>query len=750
MKTHASDEWTDLIIGHVLPSGENIQSLNDASKHFESVADNFHEIRARLHQGIEMFSEQEGIAAVAGRHAFQRGEQLSGNTADKYEDIQECNDSARSCASGLRHELLILAEDGNSRIRTVQDSEAPLSYKMSQITAIIMELQIQANTKAATCAANILDTIQNTLDKQGIPTSARKFAEENSIHTNKMLGSPNKEAIHQQIQMTLNHVDMQTANHSSGKPPPPTDTLDPALISATSTKIGDSTAPMPSNNEPNFPVSSPEKIGDNPRTAPSGIATVPETTQPKIGDNPRLTTTTTLSTPPPTASPTPTTPNPAPSTSPSTSTPAPVTSTPPAPSAPTGGLPATGMPSSPATAPPTSANLMQSFGQGAQVGTSAGPSAASPAGPMPPSPPGPAASVTPHAAQTAPSGGHAPAVEVPAHLPPADAQPPPVADAGGPYVAGPAASANPATGPAIPSSPLPTYGADIRPPAPATPAAATTPAGPAPAAPSSAPAGPSGTVGQPAIVRQLSTGPTSSPATVTEQAVATTAGSAAAGAVSAETTAQTRLQNLVDAVARQEPRLAWAASDRPDGTTVLVTDLACGWIPPHIDVPVGTQLLDPARRRGTLKPLLGEVTVTATYLPGQHLPPAEVTEPVPTSPRARYGPVVDELGWELNQATKWRDQLPRIAHTLAKAATRETGVLDSEIDSLRAHLTAIGVQALHGYPDVFDSTAVGNWQLLATIAALIGGSRPEANYHLAWFQALSRPTTGGGSDDYRR
>jgi hypothetical protein len=199
------------------------------------------------------------------------------------------------------------------------------------------------------------------------------------------------------------------------------------------------------------------------------------------------------------------------------------------------------------------------------------------------------------------------------------------------------------------------------------------------------------------------------------------------------------LQKLVDTVARQEPRLAWAAGDRADGATVLVTDLACGWIPPHVGIPTGMQLLKPAKRRGTVEALLGEVTVAASYTPGQHLPSAADAADVPTSPRPRHGPVVDEFGWELGQATKWRDRLPRLAHTLAKAACRGTGVLNSEIKLLRGHLATVGDQALNSYPDGPENAVVGNWQLLATIVALVDGDRAEANYHFAWFQALSRP-----------
>ncbi|EID09797.1 hypothetical protein MXEN_19895 [Mycobacterium xenopi RIVM700367] len=237
--------------------------------------------------------------------------------------------------------------------------------------------------------------------------------------------------------------------------------------------------------------------------------------------------------------------------------------------------------------------------------------------------------------------------------------------------------------------------------------------------------------------------PSPTPAGVGEQAALASAGGTTAGAASAATTAKARLQRLVDFVARQEPRLNWAAGDRPDGTTVLVTDLASGWIPPEIDIPVGMQLRDPAKRRGDLESLLGEVTVTASYTRLHQVPPADDDEPVPTSPRARQGPVVEELGWELGQATNWRDGLPRLAHTLAKAASRGTGVLDKEIEVLQELLAEFRDRVLDSYPDNVDAATVGNWQLLAAIDALVEGDKTGANYHFAWFQALSHVATGG-------
>ncbi|MCV7425468.1 DUF5631 domain-containing protein [Mycobacterium montefiorense] len=260
--------------------------------------------------------------------------------------------------------------------------------------------------------------------------------------------------------------------------------------------------------------------------------------------------------------------------------------------------------------------------------------------------------------------------------------------------------------------------------------------------PSSAPVHPSagqGSPAQPTVVRQSPPpAPPSSPSGLGTEAVAATATGALAGAASANATERARLERLVAAVARQQPRLSWAAGNRSDETTVLTTDLASGWIPPGIELPAAVTLLSPERRRGDLETLLGEVTVAAGYTPIHHVP--EEDEPTPTSPRPRRLPDIDELGWELNQATQWRDGLPRLAHTLAKAATGGTGVLDKEVDLLQTHLREISTRVLDSYPENVDLHDVGNWQLLAAIEALVADDKTAANYHLAWFQACSATT----------
>jgi Family of unknown function (DUF5631)/Family of unknown function (DUF5632) len=225
----------------------------------------------------------------------------------------------------------------------------------------------------------------------------------------------------------------------------------------------------------------------------------------------------------------------------------------------------------------------------------------------------------------------------------------------------------------------------------------------------------------------------SAPMGMAGKAVAAAAGGAVAGAVSADATARIRLQRIVDAVARQESRLAWGAGDRPDETTLLITDLAGGWIPPSIDIPAMVALLEPGRRRGDLVALLGEVKLAVTHTPDRYVPEAD--EQVPTSPRPRHAPEIEELGWELGSATLFRDGLPRMAHTLAKAASAGTGVDGPEVEELREYLDTISERVLNAYPDEINPDDVGNWQLLAAIEALVRSDRTAANYHLAWFQA---------------
>ncbi|EUA42926.1 hypothetical protein I552_7667 [Mycobacterium xenopi 3993] len=292
------------------------------------------------------------------------------------------------------------------------------------------------------------------------------------------------------------------------------------------------------------------------------------------------------------------------------------------------------MPSTAATPPVTPASLLHSFDQGMQMGApmSAAANAVPPMGPVEPQMPEPAAP-TPNVAATSPASAHVPVIDTP-HAPAADVAPLPPR-----RTPRPAMLARPTSpgqrrrqrrplrphplGHCLPMAPT----SDRRP--------RQLPHRPPRQRSSAGNCG----VGAGQLIKQCRRDQPARGHASTRHgahALANAGRSRRAGrprrggryhcrAASAATTAKARLQRLVDFVARQEPRLNWAAGDRPDGTTVLVTDLASGWIPPEIDIPVGMQLRDPAKRRGDLESLLGEVTVTASYTRLHQVPPQMMT-----------------------------------------------------------------------------------------------------------------------------
>jgi hypothetical protein len=198
-----------------------------------------------------------------------------------------------------------------------------------------------------------------------------------------------------------------------------------------------------------------------------------------------------------------------------------------------------------------------------------------------------------------------------------------------------------------------------------------------------------------------------------------------------------RLERLLEFVARQEPGLRWAVGDRDDGTTLLVTDLAHGWIPPGVALPAGIELLAPARRGGRVSELLGDVVRSAVYHPGDPFG-ARREETTVAATNARELRRVDDLGWKLAEVTHRRDGLSRMVHALARAGAAHTGVVDAEVDVLRVHCDTARYQLMVQYPDV-DSALLSNCLLLAATEAIAAGDEMLANYHFAWFEALSAP-----------
>jgi hypothetical protein len=728
-----------LLVGHQWPSITAAEMTASAAANRSAIAEAF-DAYADTIRSVRTgpLGPQEGVTAEDTRESFVNGENHARETSSKNVAKSNAYKVAGDAVNALREDLATIAAEGNSAIREIQTSKKPVPVQLAEIRGVVSKSQGKANIKAADHSANLLSSINKVLNDQGVTVSAQEFAKRNGVDLARAFRAPNDESVRQSV----------TAMRNQLKTPPPAGTSPSAANNFAS---GQDSLPVPSQVSSDVPsghgasVSGQDNVVTQVRATPAASApSAKETTS--VGQDtfagPTAHPTVATSSPPSIA-------GGGQSSSPSTSL---------AESAPSL---STTQPAAPSTSAPTNAlspeGFAQNFTSGAQAGNpvSAGTEGLSNSAAhamQPQVPIHPESMAAPPMPSTTPTAG-VPLFET-AHpattFDTTQAPAAPAPDGTQTYVAGPAAQAPvmPSTASlAAPAGPLPAYGADLRP------AAATAPASPAPmpsaAAPASAPVHPSNAspLNQPAVVRQAPT-PTApvaqAPTGLTESAVAATGTGTGtvAGASAAQTQAQQRLQRLLDAVARQEPQLRWTIGDREDGTTVLTTDLASGWIPPHIEIPTGIKLLTPRVRSRTLEALLGGTALTASYTPGQYLPPAEDAEPMSMSIRARDTHKVDELGWELAQATKWRDGLPRLAHTLAKAASTGTGYLDSEVELLREHLATVAHQVLTDYPAHSDAAKVGNWQLLATIDALIKNEKTAANYHFAWFQALSLALKG--------
>lgn len=715
--------WSLLLVGEHWPTENDLSVLQLGRLNRDKIHTGYQHFAESLRTAqFSSLTDQHGITIGDLRQVFESGESQSFRVAEKNNVKERAYATAYDSTLHLRHDLTVLADEGNRAIEEIVNSQSSELSKMTQISSLIQNYRALASLAAAKCGSNVIDAMQAILDAEGTGQSARGFASGEGVEVAELFRQGNTpQELESEVRTTL-HEPVDSAgipNNQSTKP---------ILTAPTPVAEGPSRGTVQSNlsagqgsvqtgvfsHDPNAGSQIPRNVSTRPQIGVAAGQSLPQSpiVSPQ-GAGPSM---------PLSASGRPRIPF---TVAPSVETPASL-------------LPSGGAPSSlvPGTAPittPTPTELAQSFNKGMQSGAPI--SAAAHAVPS-----APITSTEPqisHATQTIPSAAVNPQVHVADTPTPVHHTPPPDAPPPTPILAAPQPISPPT--PPQPVGPLPTYGSDLRPPVstaitpPAPPSTPLPPSG----TPTSAPVTPSAGQSaphQPAVVRQ-NTPPTPPhpPSTLGAQAVAATATGAAMGTASADATARKRLQRLVTAVARQQPRLAWAAGDHADNTTLLVTDLASGWIPPDIRLPSAISLLPPARRRGNLEALLGDASVTASYTPIHHLP--DDGEPIPTSPRARSAPDVKELGWELNQATQWRDGLPRLAHTLAKAASAGTGVLDSELDLLHTHLTETSKRVLDSYPDNVDAHEVGNWQLLAAIDALVAGDKAGANYHIAWFLA---------------
>lgn len=307
-----------------------------------------------------------------------------------------------------------------------------------------------------------------------------------------------------------------------------------------------------------------------------------------------------------------------------------------------------------------------------------------------------------------------------------------------PVVAGPVA-APAAMGPAAPVAPvgpLPAYGSDIRPPVVSAPPVAG-PVGPVAgtpvaASPASSPSAGAGAPVVSAVDRSGAGGvggQNASASGVAGAAMAAGMTGAAAGAAGEHAAKKQRLQRLVDAVARQAPKLSWAAGERDDGSTLLVTDFASGWIPPNVRIPAGVdRVLAPSRRRSDVGvvDLLGSVMVAAAHERHGFISEPGSDEPALTADlRVRKVEPIDEVGPKLADIIN-RGDFPSTVKLAGRTVSRQYKLEGNELEGFRQQMAIIQQEVLAGRRSASD------WMLCAAIDALNEGHRELGQYHLAW------------------
>lgn len=198
---------------------------------------------------------------------------------------------------------------------------------------------------------------------------------------------------------------------------------------------------------------------------------------------------------------------------------------------------------------------------------------------------------------------------------------------------------------------------------------------------------------------------------------------------------QARLDRIVGFVARQEPQISWAVGNRSDGTTVLACDLAFGWIPPRIAVPVDVELLTPSRTHTGIEELLGDLVRRAIYMPGCALAEETGVKAVAAVGAGMAARCEDLIGELITAARKRTGCAPAVSAVLTTPAGASDPAAAVGIKSVVAYVDAARRQLLSDYP-LLDESVLGDCMLLCAIESCLIGDGAAAIYHYRWFTAL--------------
>lgn len=192
--------FSQVLVGHVWPSGSNLAVLNSASADVGNVAAAYLELSDQLRQArFGPLADQEGMTADDVRAAFQRGEDHAQTIAEKNETKRTAFRSAHDAASELRAQLTTIAHDGHRQLAQIEDGHGSSAEKLDKLVGVVLECQTRANAAAASYSQDILHAVQKILGAEGVDTSAREFAADHGVDTAGMFGCARHDQAREQL-----------------------------------------------------------------------------------------------------------------------------------------------------------------------------------------------------------------------------------------------------------------------------------------------------------------------------------------------------------------------------------------------------------------------------------------------------------------------------------------------------------------------------------------------------------------------
>src|SRR5262249_55212115 len=180
-------EWSFLLVGDQWPDDQDLMALSQGKINRGQIKAGLMHFADMLHNAqTGPLAEQQGYTADDLRRAFQQGEGQARQVAAKNGVKESAYGTAYDSMQSLQHDLTNLADEGNKRIKEIQDSKEPVGAKVPQIVAAITQYRTLANLAAAKYSGNVLDAMQRILDQEVSGQSARQFAQTHGVDVGQM------------------------------------------------------------------------------------------------------------------------------------------------------------------------------------------------------------------------------------------------------------------------------------------------------------------------------------------------------------------------------------------------------------------------------------------------------------------------------------------------------------------------------------------------------------------------------------